>query len=117
MERALNRLDLAVHVIDLNSHEILWANELKKRQFGRDIVGMKCYEAIEKSSAVCPSCPNGELVKDGVIQQAKVWLQRDALSGDLCLFVNKAFEWPDGRMAKLEMVADIFDDLSEFSKD
>ncbi len=110
---ALDQTEIAAHVIDLQTFEILWANQLKQRQFGRDIVGRKCYEAIQKNTTSCQGCRNDELVRDGVIQQAISWLQRDSLSNDLCLFVNKAFLWPDGRLAKLEIVTDIFEEIPE----
>ena len=108
---ALDNTEVAAHIIDMQTYEILWANKLKKRQFGHDIVGRRCYEAIQQNSTSCEGCKNDELIKDGVIQQAITWLQRDSLSNDLCLFVNKAFRWPDGRMAKLEVVTDIYDHI------
>jgi hypothetical protein len=106
--RALENIEMGIHVIDLDSYEILWANEFKKRQFGRHIVGQGCHHAISETGVPCADCTNDKLVIDGVIQQAVSIVRLDPLANDECLFINKASEWPDGRFVKIEFVADLF---------
>lgn len=106
---ACDACEIGVHVIDFATKVVLWANDTKRRQFGRDIVGQRCFRALQGAVAPCPDCPADSLIVDGVFQQARSRLQRDSLTGDWCLFLTRAFLWPDGRPAILEMVIDVFD--------
>lgn len=106
--RALESVEMGIHVVDLDTYEILWANEFKKRQFGRNIEGRGCHLALSNEGGPCCDCTNDKLVVDGVIQQAITIVRHDSLADDECLFVNKASEWPDGRFVKVEFVADLF---------
>jgi len=107
--RGIDAVEVPIQIIDLSSYEVLWANDLRKRQSGHDIVGRPCYEALERRDEPCPWCRNDELVVDGKISRGTSCEQRDGLTGDRYLHVNRAFEWPDGRLVKLEMVVDLFD--------
>ena len=111
--RALENIEIGVHIVDVDTNEILWANEIKKRQFSHDIVGKTCHKALSGTDVPCSYCSNEGLIVDGVIQQAISVVHHDPLADDDCLFINKALVWPDGRFVKIEIVADLFENASQ----
>ena len=113
MLRILEDIEIGIHVIDLDSYEIIWANDIKQRQFSRNIKGQPCFAALSSLDSPCDHCVNDKLIDNGVILQAVNVVRHDPLADDKCLFINKAAQWPDGRFVKIEFVADLFNDIDK----
>ncbi len=63
---------------------IVWANDIARRMFGRDIIGRKCHDAYRGFDAVCTQCIAAKTFKDGKIHEHET----DAvdLDGDRIIF-------------------------------
>ncbi|MBD3341604.1 MAG: PAS domain S-box protein [Candidatus Lokiarchaeota archaeon] len=52
----LDKIDNFIHISDPQTFEILYANELTKRSFGKNIVGKKCYKIFHNYNEPCSDC-------------------------------------------------------------
>ncbi|MFO7864389.1 MAG: hypothetical protein R6U85_10345 [Salinivirgaceae bacterium] len=54
----LDSIPEIIYVADIDTHEVLFANNKLKSIVGRDITGEKCFEAIQNSNKECSFCSN-----------------------------------------------------------
>jgi PAS domain S-box-containing protein len=107
-ETILDHLDAIVHVSDLETYEIVFANRYARDIFG-PVMGKLCWQTIyQDQTGPCPFCRNDKLLSnDGSPTGVHVW--------ETCnTFVNRWFEvragalqWIDGRMVRLSIATDI----------
>ncbi|MBS1161887.1 MAG: sensor signal transduction histidine kinase [Proteobacteria bacterium] len=107
----IDGLDTAVHVADVDSGEILFANRAFQNIFGFDTVGRPsaqvtaaCRPAAEALSANPAALAAEQLpceIFDGEIQHA--------LSGHWYHLHERAIRWVDGRTVRVQIAADITD--------
>ncbi|MBP1748986.1 MAG: multi-sensor signal transduction histidine kinase [Deltaproteobacteria bacterium] len=105
----LNSIDAAVYVADMDSYEILFANEFMKQIFG-DITGQVCWKAIQKDQAgPCPFCTNSRLLTTPQGEPAGpiTWEFNNALTGDWVECHDRAIRWLDGRIVRIEVATGI----------
>ena len=94
----------------MQTYEILAANKPTLETFGKDIVGKTCYEVLQADQdAPCEFCTNRHLVKDGKPTGPYVWKFQNTHTGRWFQCLDHAVEWPDGRLARLEIALDITD--------
>ena len=106
----MNELGAVVYVADMNTYELLAANKPALQAFGRDIVGKVCYEVLQTDrDAPCEFCTNNRLVKDGKPTGPYVWKFHNTRTGRWFQCLDRAVEWPDGRLVRLEIALDITD--------
>ena len=104
----LDSIDAQVFVADLQTHELLFINRKMKHDFGADLVGEKCYRALRGESAPCAICPNEKLTDpSGKPAGVVVWEDLNPITGIYCMNYDKAIEWVDGRMARIQIAMDI----------
>ncbi|MCU0860079.1 MAG: GAF domain-containing sensor histidine kinase, partial [Thermoplasmata archaeon] len=104
----MNELGAAVYVTDMTTYEILAVNKPMEEQFGKALVGKKCYLTIQKEqSGPCPWCTNRYLVKEGVPTGPYSWKFRNTMTGRVYQCMDRAVRWPDGRLARMEVAFDI----------
>ncbi|MBD3367212.1 MAG: PAS domain S-box protein, partial [Candidatus Eisenbacteria bacterium] len=101
-------LDEYVYVADPDTHEILFINQSLKEVFG-DITGRKCYEALQGREGPCPFCTNDRIFGENA-GTSYVWEFRNENDRHWYRCIDKAIEWPDGRLVRAEIALDI-DDL------
>jgi len=110
-ETVIDGLDSAVHVADLGSGEILFANRSFQNIFGFDTVG-------QNSALVTEACrpDTGELERDPqtlTLDDLPCELFdgeiRHRLSGHWYHLHERAIRWVDGRIVKVQIAADITD--------
>lgn len=102
---ALNAL---VYVSDLASDELLYLNRYGTSLFGEGWRGKKCYEVLQSGQAgVCSFCTNDRLVRDGKPQPPCIWEFQSPLTGRWFQCTDRAIQWPDGRLVRLEIAVDI----------
>ena len=98
-------IDEIIYVSDPNTYEILYANKAHKKRFAEDIVGKKCYEALHSKTEPCDFCTNDKIFgKDA--KQPYIW-EYTTRGGKWFRCIDRAIEWPDGRMVRYEMAIDI----------
>ncbi len=109
METIVNNTGAFIYVIDLENHQILYANDRCKKEFG-DITGKICYKTLQKNEkSPCSFCP---------IQQQKVplsnligttfeWENKNSINGKYYLFNDCIVEWKENKKAKIQVGIDI----------
>lgn len=104
----LEYLDVLVHVIDLNSLEIVRANKYSKNILG-DVTGKICWQAFHAAQkGPCSFCPRMKLLdNDENPQGTWQWEMQNTRNGCWYEMIDKAFHWVDGRAVKLQIAWDI----------
>ena len=60
---AYESLGLPLYIVDIHSHEVLYANGESRKLFG-DIVGLKCHEVLNGTSKPCDECISSAQLED-----------------------------------------------------
>lgn len=106
----MNELGAMVYVSDMATYELLAANRPTLEVFGKDIVGKTCYKVLQTDQqGPCEFCTNHRLVKDGRPTGPYMWKFQNTRTGRWFQCLDRAIEWPDGRLARLEIALDITD--------
>ena len=104
----LNSLDATIYVADMKTHEILFMNNYMINSFGRDMTGEICWKVFRGESGPCPHCKNDELIDEkGKPTDVCVWQDKNPITGKWYINYDRAIEWTDGRMVKLQIATDI----------
>ena len=106
--KVLNSIDATIHVSDLDTYKLLFMNKYLVKALGRDMTGELCYKALHGNSAPCNHCRIQQLVDKnqkptGVI----TWQGKNTITGKDYLYKDRAIEWTDGRLVKLQIATDI----------
>lgn len=104
----LNSLDAIVYVADMDTHEVLFVNGFVKEAFG-DIVGQQCWKSLQAGqSGPCDFCTNNKLL-DAAGKPSGIcrWEVQNTLNGHWYDIRDRAIEWTDGRLVRLEIAIDI----------
>ena len=109
METIVNHTGALVYVIDLQSYEIIYANNRCKEEFG-NVVGKTCYKVLQKDeNSPCHFCPmqkntNASAYEIGTIYE---WENKNSINGRTYLFNDRIAEWEDKRKVKIQIGVDI----------
>ncbi len=104
----LNSIDATVYVADLNTYEIIFMNNHMKKVFKRDATGEICWKVFRENSRPCSHCTNAKLLDEnnkptGVC----IWQGQNPFNGRWYINYDRAIEWTDGRMVRLQIAIDI----------
>ncbi len=106
----LDSIDATIYVADMKTHEILFMNKHMIDSFGRDMTGEICWKAFRKESKPCLCCTNDTLVdKNNVPTGVAVWNDKNPISKKWYINHDRAIEWTDGRLVRLQIATDITD--------
>jgi two-component system, cell cycle sensor histidine kinase and response regulator CckA len=106
----LDGMDSSVYVADMDTYEILFMNQKMITDFGGNKTGDLCYSAFRKNSKPCDCCTNDQLVdKDGNSAGACVWHDNNPGSGKSFINHDRAIQWNDGRLVRMQSATDITD--------
>lgn len=106
----MNELGALVYVADIETYELLAANKPLQEAFGKDIIGKTCYKVLQTDQAgPCTFCTNKHLLRDGVPTGPYIWKFQNTRTGRWYQCLDRAIEWPDGRLVRLEIALDISD--------
>jgi len=101
-------MNAVIYVADMTSHEVLFMNRFGMTVFGENWGGRPCYEVLQSGeSKPCEFCTNPYLVKDGVPQPAIKTEHRNSINGRWYQWTDRAIEWTDGRMVRLQNAVNI----------
>ncbi|OQW93653.1 MAG: hypothetical protein BWK79_10005 [Beggiatoa sp. IS2] len=105
----LDGLESFVYVIDMETHEILFANQYAQKTFNSSLVGITCWQALQVGQMdVCPFCMNNKLVdENGQPMGMYNWEHHDPISGRWFYMQDRAIRWTDDRWVRLEIATDI----------
>lgn len=102
-EYLVEQLDALIYLVDLQTYEVLYINEMGKKLFGPgQVVGQPCYRVLQGRDAPCPFCTTARLTKDAF----HVWEYTNPLTGRHYLLKDKLAEWR-GKTVRLEVAMDI----------
>ena len=104
----LESLDAIVYVADMETHEVLFANNYAQKVFG-NVAGTVCWDTFQKGKdGPCKSCTNDKLLTaDGKPAGVCTWEFQNTVTGKWFDIRDRAIPWVDGRMVRLEIAADI----------
>jgi signal transduction histidine kinase/ActR/RegA family two-component response regulator len=104
----LNGLDAIVYVADMKTYELLFVNKFVEDRFG-SITGQPCWKHIQSGqSGPCPFCTNDKLLDDaGNPAGIYTWEFENTVDGHWYNIRDRAMQWVDGRIVRLEIATDI----------
>jgi len=104
----MDSLDALIYVSDMNTYEVLFINEHGKKIFG-DITGKICWQRLQKEqSGPCPFCTNKYLLDgEGKPGGIYTWEFQNPVSGNWFYIQDRAINWVDDRIVRLEVATDI----------
>jgi PAS domain S-box-containing protein len=106
----LDSIDSTVYVADMDTCEILFMNKKMITVFGGDKTGDICYHAFRKNSEPCECCTNDQLVdKHGNPADVRIWDDKNPVTGRYYINYDRAIEWTDGRLVRMQIATDITD--------
>ncbi len=107
-QAVLNSLDAVVHVVDFNTHEVLFMNSYGQKLYG-DCTGRLCYKALQEGrEKPCSFCTNHLLIdKHGVPVGVYSWETQNTVTGRWYDCRDQAIYWVDGTLARIEIATDI----------
>jgi PAS domain S-box-containing protein len=101
-------IDEIVYVADPESYELLFANKAAIQTFGDEILGKKCYRTLHGKRRPCDFCTNSKIFRENLGESYK-WVFKNQKNNRYYRCIDRAIQWPDGRMVRYEMAIDITD--------
>jgi len=106
----LDSIDATIYVADMDTHEILFMNKNMVESFGGDMTGQLSWEAFRGTDGPCPHCTNDQLVDDfGQPKDVCIWQGKNPLTGKWYINHDRAIQWTDDRLVRLQIATDITD--------
>ena len=111
--KVFNSIDAIVYVSDMTTYELIFANDRFNLEFGnrdgQSVIGKKCWEVNQNGrSSPCSFCTNSRIVDDnGQPSGTYEWEYYNNRSQTIYRVIDKAIEWIDGRIVRLETAYDI----------
>ena len=106
----LDSIDATIYVADMETHEILFMNKHMIESFGRDMTGEICWDVFRGESGPCPQCTNDRLIDaKGNPAGVCVWQGRNPITERWYINYDRAVEWIDDRLVRLQIASDITD--------
>ncbi|RJQ48134.1 MAG: sensor domain-containing diguanylate cyclase [Nitrospiraceae bacterium] len=108
MMHVLDGIDAVVYAADMHTYEVLYINEYSKKLFG-NITGKTCWQALQSGqTGPCSFCTNDRLLTpDGKPSGIYHWEFQNTITGKWYDIRDRAIEWVDGRVVRLEIASDI----------
>ncbi|MGD8563580.1 MAG: response regulator, partial [Desulfarculaceae bacterium] len=106
----LNSIPACVYVTGLTSHEILFANESAKKEYGRELQGRKCWQFLCGQDGPCPDCPKRRLIAgEGDANKTIIAQRKNPGTGKWYFTQYRPIKWVDGTRVYLHVATDISD--------
>ncbi|MDD5475505.1 MAG: sensor domain-containing diguanylate cyclase, partial [Syntrophales bacterium] len=104
----MNSIDAFIYIADMETHELLFVNECGRKALGEDIVGRKCWEALQARDGPCPFCTNDKLLtEEGKPAGVYQWEIQNKVNGKWYHLRDRAIQWTDGRLVRMEIATEI----------
>ncbi len=104
----LNSIDATIFVLDMKTYKIIFMNKYMIECFGKDHTGEFCWEAFRGEKSQCSHCNNHLLVdKNNHPTGVHTWQGENPVTDKWFLNYDRAIEWEDGRLVKIQIATDI----------
>ena len=98
-------LDEIIYVSDPHTYEMIFMNRRLRDLTGKDVLGEKCYKALQGLDSPCPFCTNSIILANG--GEPYRWDHHNPLTHTDVAIVDQIVRWPDGRDVRLEFAMDV----------
>lgn len=102
----LDGIEDIIYVADPETYELLHANEAFMENWGKEVIGKKCYKILQDRYEPCPFCTNN-LIFGEYLDRPYVWEFQNEINKNWYRCSDKAIQWVDGRMVRFEIATDI----------
>ncbi|NPD48119.1 PAS domain S-box protein, partial [Lentimicrobium sp. S6] len=103
----MDAMDAGVYVSDMQTHELIFANKYFTDLLG-EIIGKKCYQALQNFNSPCDFCSNHHLLDQNHNPKVPyVWEHKNRITNRWYQLRDQAILWTDGRLVRLEIATDI----------
>lgn len=104
----LDSIDATIYVADMETYEILFMNKHMRDAYDGDLTGEICWKSFRNGEKPCSNCTNQQLVdKNGKSTGVHVWQGKNSRTGKWFINYDRAIEWIDGRLVRLQIATDI----------
>jgi len=104
----LDSIDATIYVADMQTYEILFMNKYMIDTFGKDLTGGICWHVFRNETGPCPHCSNARLINaNGRPTGVYVWQGENPVTGKWYSNYDRAIEWEDGRLVRIQIATDI----------
>jgi PAS domain S-box-containing protein len=104
----LDSIPAHIYVANMATDEILFMNKHMQDGFGLDCIGKTCWEVLRAQKEHCHFCPNPQLINaDGNPTGVYTWEDFNAIKQRWYLNNDRAINWVDGRLARLQISIDV----------
>jgi len=106
LRTVLDSIDAIVFVVDITTNEVLFANQYVKKTFG-DSAGTHCWKYLQcgRHGTLCTK--ENLLAADGKPEGVGIWELHHSINGRWYEVHDRAIQWVDGRLVRLEVALDI----------
>ncbi len=104
----MDSIDATIYVSDMDTYEIIFANQHMKNLFNDSLEGGICYNIFRNESQPCRHCTNAKLIdEDGKSLGAYTWEGQNPVTQKWYLNIDRAIKWVNGRTVRLQIATDI----------
>ncbi len=102
----LDGIEDVIYVADPDTFELVHGNTAARQNWGEDIIGKKCYKALQNRDEPCPFCTNN-IIFNPDQKGAHVWEFQNEINQHWYRCSDRVIQWPDGRKLRFELASDI----------
>ena len=108
MNSILNNMDILIYISDLETDEILFANDTLRMNLGaiHSLKGKVCWRTVHNQTSRCPFCKLPQLLEDPE-DGPVVWEHVDELDGRRYVVYDCLVQWKKNKKAHLQYAVDI----------
>ena len=104
----LDSIPAHIYVANMATDEILFMNKHMQDEIGLDCIGQKCWKVLRAQKNRCQCCPNPQLIDAaGNPTGVYTWEDFNALKQRWYLNNDRAINWVDNRLARLQISIDV----------
>ena len=108
LRTVLDSIDADIYVADLETYEILLANQHMRDSFGEDLVGKICWQVFRNESGPCAHCTNDKLLDaERNPTGVQIWEGQNPITKKWYMNYDRAIKWVDGRLVRLQAATNI----------
>ncbi len=101
----LNTIPEPIYVSDIETSEILFANEAKMKRYGDTIVGKPCHQVFYNRTAPCEQCQKSSLLNSE--NKTVKWEKFNPINNNFFYNIDKIITWHNGNNAKFQIAFDV----------
>lgn len=95
-----------IYVSDPETYDLLFVNNALTKSFGNNLVGKKCYQALQGRSKPCVFCTNKKIIGKN-FGNTHIWEWQNLKNKKWYRCVDRGIRWPNGKQVRFEIAFDI----------